>query len=122
DVWNVLLQVLDEGRLTDGQGRTVDFRNTIIILTSNIGTAQSEVVYEKFKDDPARRDELVRAAVMEEVRRTFRPELINRLDEIVIFHRLERDQLAKIVDIQLKHVEARLARRDLRLDVTDAAR
>jgi len=122
DVWNVLLQVLDEGRLTDGQGRTVDFRNTIIILTSNIGTAQSEVVYEKFKDQPAQRDELVRAAVMDEVRRTFRPELINRLDEIVVFHRLERDQLAKIVDIQLKHVAARLARRDLGLDVTQAAK
>lgn len=122
DVWNVLLQVLDEGRLTDGQGRTVDFRNTIIILTSNIGTAQSEVVYEKFKDQPTQRDELVRAAVMEEVRRTFRPELINRLDEIVVFHRLEREQLARIVDIQLKHVADRLARRDLRLDVTTAAR
>lgn len=122
DVWNVLLQVLDEGRLTDGQGRTVDFRNTLIILTSNIGTAQAETVYESLKDQPSRRDPQVRAVVMEEVRRTFRPELINRLDEIVVFHRLEREQLAKIVDIQLRYLAARLARRELGIDVTEAAK
>jgi ATP-dependent Clp protease ATP-binding subunit ClpB len=122
DVWNVLLQVLDDGRLTDGQGRTVDFRNTVIILTSNVGTTQAAVVEESPVSDPAKRSQLVRAAVMEEVRRSFKPEFINRLDEIVIFHRLARDELAHIVEIQLRALSQRLARRELEIDVTQQAR
>ncbi len=122
DVWNVLLQVLDDGRLTDGQGRTVDFRNTVIILTSNVGTAQAAAIEDAADGDREKRARLVRAAVMEEVRRSFRPEFINRLDEIVIFHRLERDEIGKIVDIQLGRLADRLARRDLQIDVSKPAR
>jgi len=121
DVWNVLLQVLDDGRLTDGQGRTVDFRNSVIILTSNVGTAQATAI-EEAEADPENRTRLARAAVMEEVRRSFRPEFINRLDEIVIFHRLERDEIGKIVDIQLARLSDRLARRELQIDVSKPAR
>src|SRR3990172_205718 len=88
DVWNVLLQVLDDGRLTDGQGRTVDFRNTVIILTSNVGTSQAAAIEDSAQGSAEKRAKLVRAAVMEEVQRAFRPEFINRLDEIVVFHRL----------------------------------
>src|SRR5262249_11168844 len=126
DVWNVLLQVLDDGRLTDGQGRTVDFRNTVVILTSNVGTTQAAAIEDDAATshpsgysaaapagdedgDSEKRARLVRAAVMEEVQRSFRPEFINRLDEIVVFHRLGRDELAKIVEIQLGSLSQRLA-------------
>jgi ATP-dependent Clp protease ATP-binding subunit ClpB len=122
DVWNVLLQVLDDGRLTDGQGRTVDYRNTVIILTSNVGTAQAALVEESANGDPEKRARLVRAAVMEEVQRSFRPEFINRLDEIVVFHRLDRSELARIVEIQLVSLSQRLARRDLQMEISPAAR
>jgi ATP-dependent Clp protease ATP-binding subunit ClpB len=122
DVWNVLLQVLDDGRLTDGQGRTVDFRNTVIILTSNVGTTQAAAIEESATGDPEKRAKLVRAAVMEEVQRSFRPEFINRLDEIVVFHRLEKGELAKIVEIQLQALARRLARRDITIEVSQGAR
>jgi ATP-dependent Clp protease ATP-binding subunit ClpB len=122
DVWNVLLQVLDDGRLTDGQGRTVDFRNTVIILTSNVGTAQAALVEDSAVDDPEKRTKLVRAVVMEEVQRSFRPEFINRLDEIVVFHRLDKGELEKIVEIQLQALARRLARRDLAIEVSKGAR
>jgi ATP-dependent Clp protease ATP-binding subunit ClpB len=122
DVWNALLQVLDDGRLTDGQGRTVDFRNTVIILTSNVGTVQAAAIEESATGDAEKRAKLVRAAVMEEVQRSFRPEFINRLDEIVVFHRLDKSELEKIVEIQLKALARRLARRDLSLDVSKGAR
>src|SRR6266851_4852661 len=122
DVWNVLLQVLDDGRLTDGQGRTVDFRNTVIILTSNVGTSQAAAIEDAPDGDPEKRARLVRAAVMEEVQRAFRPEFINRLDEIVIFHRLGRDEIGKIVDIQLRALSQRLLRRELQLEVSSSAR
>ena len=121
DVWNVLLQVLDDGRLTDGQGRTVDYKNTVIILTSNVGTAQAAAIEERLGDDP-RKEDLVREAVLEEVRGHFRPEFLNRLDEIVVFHRLRRAELGSIVDIQLRGLAARLARRDLRLEVDQAGK
>jgi ATP-dependent Clp protease ATP-binding subunit ClpB len=116
------LQVLDDGRLTDGQGRTVDFRNTVIILTSNVGTSQAAAIEEAPDGDPEKRARLVRAAVMDEVQRSFRPEFINRLDEIVIFHRLDRDEIAKIVDIQLRALSQRLSRRELELEVSSSAR
>ena len=113
DVWNVLLQVLDDGRLTDGQGRTVDFKNVVIILTSNVGSHHIMAL-----DD----EESMRKAVMEDLRDAFRPEFLNRLDETIIFHRLDRAQLRKIVDVQLKGFEKRLAQRDLQLEISDDAK
>lgn len=113
DVWNVLLQVLDEGRLTDGQGRTVDFRNVVVILTSNVGSQHIMSL-----DD----EDAIRGAVMHDLRASFRPEFLNRLDETVIFHRLDQAQVRKIVDIQLERFAARLVDRDLGLEVTDAAK
>jgi len=120
DVFNTLLQVLDDGRLTDGQGRTVDFKNTVIILTSNIGSTHIQAIEEKTTLSAEDRKELIHRAVMDDVRKVFRPEFINRLDEIVVFDRLGREELRKIVDIQLKLFESRLSRRDLRLEVTPA--
>jgi ATP-dependent Clp protease ATP-binding subunit ClpB len=122
DVWNVLLQVLDDGRLTDGQGRTVSFKNTVIILTSNVGTAQAAAIEENRGLSNEEKNEMVRKAVMDEVRASFRPEFINRLDEIVIFHRLRREELGKIVEIQLRGLQARLARRELAIEPSAAAR
>jgi ATP-dependent Clp protease ATP-binding subunit ClpB len=97
DVFNVLLQILDDGRLTDGQGRTVDFRNTVLIMTSNVRSAQAMTEH-------------------------FRPEFLNRIDEIVEFHPLSKEQIGEIVELQLRRVEARLAERGLRLELTDEAR
>ncbi|MFZ4540527.1 MAG: ATP-dependent chaperone ClpB [Rickettsiales bacterium] len=116
DVFNVLLQVLDDGRLTDGQGRTVDFRNTIIVLTSNLG-AQHLVALKD--NEPA---EKARDAVMEAVRAAFRPEFLNRLDEIILFHRLAKNQMGAIVDIQIKYLEKLLADREITLSLDAAAR
>ncbi|HYC01958.1 MAG TPA: ATP-dependent chaperone ClpB [Azospirillaceae bacterium] len=115
DVFNVLLQVLDDGRLTDGQGRTVDFRNTLIVMTSNLG---SEALANLPEGDDAN---LARAEVMEAVRANFRPEFLNRLDEILIFHRLSRGHMTGIVDIQLGRLRKMLADRDIGLDLDEAA-
>ncbi len=117
DVFNTLLQVLDDGRLTDGHGRTVDFRNTLIVMTSNIG---SEHILRLSEHGGA--DEEIEAAVRGELRRHFRPEFLNRVDEVVVFHRLSREHLSKIVDIQLRGLQSRLAARNIRLEVTPAAR
>jgi ATP-dependent Clp protease ATP-binding subunit ClpB len=122
DVWNVLLQVLDDGRLTDGQGRTVDFKNTVIILTSNIGSQQAAAVEDRPNLEPDDRAELVRRAVLEEVRKHFRPEFINRIDETVIFHRLDRANIAEIVDLQLVRFRQRLAKRGLEMTLSPSAR
>jgi ATP-dependent Clp protease ATP-binding subunit ClpB len=111
DVFNILLQVLDEGRLTDGQGRTVDFRNTIIILTSNLG---SELLITKGE---AARDE-----VMEIVKRSFRPEFLNRLDEIILFHKLSEEDLKSIVDVQISYLEAILKNKKIHIALDDKAR
>jgi ATP-dependent Clp protease ATP-binding subunit ClpB len=116
DVFNILLQVLDDGRLTDGQGHTVDFRNTIIVLTSNLG---SEYLAALMEGQPA---EAAREQVMEVVRRAFRPEFLNRLDEIILFNRLGRDEMKKIVDIQLKHLQQLLADRKIVLDIDEKAK
>ncbi len=116
DVFNVLLQVLDDGRLTDGQGHTVDFRNTIIILTSNLGARHLVELPDGASAESARE------AVMDEVRAAFRPEFLNRLDEIILFHRLERAQMGAIVDIQMRHLEALLKDREIMLSLDDAAR
>ena len=116
DVFNILLQVLDDGRLTDGHGRTVDFRNTLIILTSNLG-AEILANQEEGHDST----ELL-GPVMEIVRAAFRPEFLNRLDEIVLFHRLSRDHMDGIVDIQLGHLGRLLADRHMNLELDAAAR
>jgi ATP-dependent Clp protease ATP-binding subunit ClpC len=126
DIFNLLLQVLDDGRLTDGQGRTVDFRNTVVIMTSNIG---SEFLASKsgalgfvapgadgFGDEKALRDR-----VMGKLRENMRPEFINRIDEIVLFRKLDRDQLRDIVRLLLRATETRLTQREITLTVTDAA-
>ncbi|MES2756009.1 MAG: ATP-dependent chaperone ClpB [Pseudomonadota bacterium] len=114
DVFNVLLQVLDDGRMTDGQGRTVDFKNTVIVMTSNLG---SHMIQSMESDDPA----IVKMAVMGEVRSHFRPEFINRIDEIVVFHPLDEKNIGAIARIQLQHLESRLAQMEMKLDVSDAA-
>ncbi|HXU96729.1 MAG TPA: ATP-dependent chaperone ClpB [Jiangellaceae bacterium] len=114
EVFDVLLQVLDDGRLTDGQGRTVDFRNAILILTSNLGSV--------FLADPMLDDTTKRDKVMEVVRLSFKPEFLNRLDEVVLFDALGADELARIVEIQVAQLSARLADRRLTLQVTDAAK
>ncbi len=126
DVFNALLQILDDGRLTDGQGRVVDFRNAVIIMTSNVG---SQIIQEELlsTDDGAGNAEpeiptTVRNAVMDTLRAQFRPEFLNRIDEIVLFHPLTRNQLRRIVDIQLKRFDKLLADKNLSLEVTEAAK
>lgn len=114
DVFNILLQVLDDGRLTDGQGRTVDFKNTVIVMTSNIG---SQSIQEMGTDNY----DAVKAVVMEEVKQNFRPEMINRIDEVVVFHGLDQANIRAIAKIQLKSLEKRLAALNLHLQVDDAA-
>ena len=114
EVFDILLQVLDDGRLTDGQGRTVDFRNTILILTSNLG---SQFISDQSLDEAARKD-----AVMAVVRATFKPEFLNRLDDVIIFDALTTDELSQIVDLQVERLARRLADRRLTLTVTPAAR
>jgi ATP-dependent Clp protease ATP-binding subunit ClpB len=119
DVFNVLLQLLDDGRLTDGQGRTVDFKNTIVIMTSNIGSQRilqykgsfAGEIYDRMKN-----------AVLDELRKTFRPEFLNRVDEIIVFHALNEEHLKKIVDIQLSRLRQRLDERHIRLELSDRAR
>ncbi len=122
DVWNVLLQVLDEGRLTDGQGRTVDFRNTVMILTSNLGSEfAAEIEQREDLDDQAKHD-LISLSVGEEIKKHFRPEFLNRLDDIVTFRRLGREHMRGIVDIQLGRFLARLNGRGLSARISDAAK
>ncbi|MCV2217954.1 ATP-dependent chaperone ClpB [Thauera sp. Sel9] len=114
DVFNVLLQVLDDGRMTDGQGRTVDFKNTVIVMTSNLG---SQMIQAMAGDDYG----VIKLAVMAEVKTYFRPEFINRIDEVVVFHALDEKHIAGIAKIQLQYLQRRLARLDMALEVTDAA-
>ncbi len=114
DVFNILLQLLDDGRLTDNQGRTVDFRNTVVIMTSNIGSA----IFDERGGTETEKAEAVRALL----RAQFRPEFLNRIDEVVVFHPLNRDHIRKIVDVQLSLVEKRLAERRLELELTPAAK
>ena len=116
DVFNVLLQVLDDGRLTDGQGRTVDFRNTLIVMTSNLGSEYLVALGETQDAEDARKD------VMDVVRASFRPEFLNRLDEIILFHRLKRENMAAIVDIQMRRLEGLLADRKIAIELKEKAR
>lgn len=117
DVFNVLLQVLDDGRLTDGQGRTVDFKNTIVVLTSNIGSQAIQKLAESGAEDYE-----IEAQVREQLKGYFRPELLNRIDETIIFHQLTKEQLRAIVEIQLESLRARLAERDIELALNDEAK
>src|SRR5262245_46415135 len=114
DVFNVLLQVLDDGRMTDGQGRTVDFKNTVVVMTSNLG---SQMIQQMAGDDPG----LIKTAVMAEVKTSFRPEFVNRIDEIVVFHALDEKHIKDIAKIQLRYLEERLARLEIGLEVADSA-
>jgi len=114
DVFNVLLQVLDDGRMTDGQGRTVDFKNTVIVMTSNLGSHKIQSMEDS---DP----QLVKLAVMAEVKTHFRPEFVNRIDELVVFHALDEKHIGSIARIQLQVLESRLAKLDIKLEMTDAA-
>ncbi|AHB14021.1 ATP-dependent Clp protease ATP-binding subunit [Dehalococcoides mccartyi] len=129
DVYNTLLQLLDDGRLTDGQGRTVDFKNTVIIMTSNAGIEtikrESALGFAVRNDDSKTRQdsyERMKDKVMAEVKKTFRPEFINRVDEIIVFHELAEEQIRKIVDFMIKDVSKRLDERKLKLELTDAAK
>jgi len=119
DVFNVLLQLLDDGRLTDGQGRTVDFKNTIVIMTSNVGSHRILDYRGSFAGGEF---DMMKEAVLEELRRKFRPEFLNRVDEIVVFHGLTLEHLKKIVDIQLNRLRQRLEERHITLELTDAAK
>lgn len=118
DVFNILLQVLDDGRLTDNQGRTVDFKNTVIIMTSNIG---SSYLLEGIRPDGSI-DESAREQVMSEMRRMFRPEFLNRVDEIVMFKPLQRDEIFKIIDLQIEEIKSRLEDRQISIELTDEAK
>jgi len=115
DVFNILLQVLDDGRLTDGQGRTVDFRNTVIVMTSNLG---SDLIQRMAGEENY---EAMKSSVLEVVGNHFRPEFINRIDEVVVFHPLEKSQIRGIADIQLAHLRKRLTERDMALEVSNTA-
>jgi ATP-dependent Clp protease ATP-binding subunit ClpB len=117
DVFNILLQVLDDGRLTDGQGRTVDFRNTVIVMTSNLG---SQMIQELAGDTPESYTQM-KAAVMGVVQAHFRPEFINRLDEIVVFHPLDKAQIREIARIQTRYLGKRLAERGIRIEIAESA-
>ncbi len=116
DVFNILLQVLDDGRLTDGQGRTVDFRNTIVVMTSNIGSG-------KLLDlaNEGAQDWEIEAAVNDELKQTLRPELLNRIDEVSVFHQLKRSQIASIVTIQLGELRKRLAEQEIEIEISEEA-
>jgi ATP-dependent Clp protease ATP-binding subunit ClpB len=114
DVFNVLLQVLDDGRLTDGQGRTVDFKNTVIVMTSNIGSHLIQSMVGKKQLE-------IKEAVFEELKGHFRPEFLNRIDEIVVFHGLDKGNIANIAKILLKNLSDRLAKIDMQMEVSDAA-
>jgi ATP-dependent Clp protease ATP-binding subunit ClpB len=114
DVFNLLLQILDDGRLTDGQGRVVNFRNTVLIMTSNIAST----IIETMGSERERMDQMIR----EEMRKYFRPEFLNRVDEIIIFHALSREDVEKIVDIQIRRILARLEERKIRLELSQQAK
>ena len=114
DVFNVLLQVLDDGRLTDGQGRAVDFKNTVIVMTSNIGSHMIQSMVGQEADE-------IKDAVWGELKTHFRPEFLNRIDETVVFHGLDAQHIRAIADIQLQHLRARLEKMDLQLQVSDQA-
>jgi len=126
DVWNALLQILEDGRLTDGQGRVVDFRNTVIIMTSNVGTQfgakGGSIGFQRGGEESAADERKARTEIQDSLRRTFRPEFLNRIDEIVIFHTLSKEHVKHIVDLQMKEIAGRLSEHGVVIELTDAAR
>lgn len=125
DVFNILLQVLEDGRLTEAKGRTVDFRNTVIIMTSNVGVQtirRAGTLGFKAAEDKENEYERMKKNVFDELRKTFRPEFLNRIDEVIVFHQLSKEEIRKIVDLMIKEVEERMAQHDIKIEVTDAAR
>jgi ATP-dependent Clp protease ATP-binding subunit ClpC len=128
EVFNSLLQVLDDGRLTDGHGRTVDFKNTVIIMTSNAGVElikrESAIGFavQKNKDNAENTYQLMKDKVMNEVKKTFRPEFLNRLDEIIVFHELSKENLNRVIDLMLIDLQKRLAEHELKLEITEEAK
>ncbi len=126
DVFNILLQILEDGRLTDAKGRTVDFRNTIVVMTSNVGAhtirKQKTLGFTTAQDIKEKSYEKMKENVMEELKKTFRPEFLNRLDEIIVFHALEEEHLRQIIDLMLDSVSKRLKEKDIHLDLTDGAK
>lgn len=123
DVFNMLLQVLDDGRLTDSKGRTVDFKNTVIIMTSNVGATsirkQNVLGFATSKQEDKEEYERMKETITEELRRTFRPEFLNRLDEVIVFHSLQEEQVKEIVDLMIGDLEKRLEKLDVRIKITD---
>jgi ATP-dependent Clp protease ATP-binding subunit ClpC len=126
DVWNALLQILEDGRLTDGQGHIVDFRNTVVIMTSNVGTQfgakGGTIGFRRDGDEGTFDDRQLRTDIQDNLKRTFRPEFLNRIDEIIIFHTLTREQVGQIVDLQMHEITERLAEHNVTIELTDAAR
>jgi ATP-dependent Clp protease ATP-binding subunit ClpC len=125
DVFNILLQILEEGKLTDAQGRRVDFRNTIIVMTSNIGAGQiskNQSLGFTMGDDTGMTYEDMKNKVMGELKKVFRPELLNRIDEVIVFHKLTKEEILTIVDIQMKRVREQMATHDVALELTDEAK
>jgi ATP-dependent Clp protease ATP-binding subunit ClpC len=125
DVWNALLQILEDGRLTDGQGRIVDFRNTVLIMTSNIGTEfgkQGGTLGFLRSADPGDEARKAKETIEEGLRRTFRPEFLNRIDEVIIFHTLDLEHMVEIVDLQMEEIRQRLEERGVSIDLTSDAR
>jgi ATP-dependent Clp protease ATP-binding subunit ClpC len=126
DVWNALLQILEDGRLTDGQGHIVDFRNTVVIMTSNVGTQfgpkGGTIGFSRDGDEGTFGDRKLRSDIEDTLKRTFRPEFLNRIDEIIIFHTLTREHVGMIVDLQMKEIADRLAEHNITITLTDAAR
>jgi len=128
EVFNALLQIMDDGRLTDGQGRTVDFKNTVVIMTSNVGSAELKramrIGFSAKRDETGEREEkqeAIRSKALDSLRRVFRPEFINRIDQIVVFHSLGKDELHRIVDLLLDQVRIRLSDQKIALVVSDEA-
>src|SRR2546423_1408413 len=123
DVFNTLLQILEDGRLTDAQGRTVDFKNTVIIMTSNLGTADLRKATVGFvKADEAVTYERMKNRVNEELKRHFRPEFLNRIDEVIVFHELSTDEVTEIVDLLIKRLQSQLEGQGLGLELTPEAK
>ena len=125
DVFNILLQILEDGRLTDAQGRKVDFRNTIVIMTSNLGAAQiskNQTLGFSIGDESGLSYEDMKDRVMSELKKVFRPELLNRIDEVIVFHKLERAEILEVVDMMMKRVREEMAKHDVVIELTDDAR
>jgi len=122
DVFNILLQLLEDGRLTDGHGRTVDFKNTVVIMTSNLGTEEFQRQAIGFGHRDEADEQKMRKTVESALKQTFRPELLNRIDDVIIFHPLAEGHLKSIVDLLLREVERRLAERNIKLEVSDEAK